>query len=98
VRPAKERYLTGHPQPTDIFLIVEVAGSSLDDDRNIMRRLYADCCIQEFWIINLRDDCLEVYRGPQPSGTDLETRILQGGQSMDIAAVPGVVVAVDEVL
>ncbi len=98
LRPPKERYLTGHPQPTDIFLIVEVADSSLDDDPNIMRPLYAESGIQEFWIVNLRDECLEVYRGPQPDGTYREVRILQRGQSTDIAALPGVVVAVDEVL
>jgi hypothetical protein len=54
--------------------------------------------IEEFWIANLRDDCLEVYRGPQPDGTYREMRMLQRGQSTDIAALPGIVVAVDEVL
>ena len=76
VRPPKERYLTRHPQPADIFLVVEVADSSLDDDRNIMRPLYAESGIQEFWIANLRDNCLEVYRGPRPDGTYQETRVL----------------------
>ena len=56
VRPPKERYLTRHPQPADIFLVVEVADSSLDDDRNIMRPLYAESGIQEFWIANLREN------------------------------------------
>ena len=69
VRPPKERYLTIHPQPADIFLVVEVADSTLDDDRNIMRPLYAESGIQEFRIANLRDNCLEVYRGPRPDGT-----------------------------
>jgi Uma2 family endonuclease len=98
VRPPKERYLTRHPERADIFLIVEVSDSSLDDDRNIMRPLYAESGIEEFWIVNLRDDCLEVYRGPQPDGTYQETRVLQRGQSTDIAALPGLVVAVDEVV
>ena len=97
VRPPKERYLTAHPQPADIFLLVEVADSSLDDDRTVMLRLYAESGIQEFWIANLRDDCLEVYRNPQPDGTYSETTILQRGQSTDIAALPAVVIAVDEV-
>jgi Uma2 family endonuclease len=63
-----------------------------------MRPLYAASGIQEFWIVNLRDDCLEVYRGPRPDGTYQETRVLKRGQSTDIAALPGVVIAVDEVL
>jgi Uma2 family endonuclease len=98
VRPPRERYITGHPLPSDIFLIVEVADSSLDDDRIIMKALYAESGISEFWIANLRDDCLEVYRGPRPDGTYDETRLLRRGESSDIAALPGVVIAVDEVL
>jgi Uma2 family endonuclease len=98
VRPPRERYRTGHPEPPDIFLIVEVSDSSLDDDRNIMRPLYAEARIQEFWIANLRDDCLEVYRDPQPDGTYRDTRVLPRTQSTDIAALPGVIIAVDEVL
>ena len=48
-------------------MIVEVSDSSLDDDRNVMRPLYAESGIEEFWIANLRDGCLEVYRGPRPT-------------------------------
>jgi Uma2 family endonuclease len=89
---------TRHPEPADIFLVVEVSDSSLDDDRNIMRPLYAESGIQEFWIANLRDNCLEVYRGPRPDGTYQEARVLVRGQNTDIAALPGLVVSVDEVL
>jgi Uma2 family endonuclease len=98
VRPPKERYLDRHPQPSDIFLIVEVADSSLEDDRNVMMPLYAESDIQEFWIANIRDDCLEVFRGPRPDGTYEETRVLRRGESTDILALPGLIVAVDEVL
>jgi Uma2 family endonuclease len=98
VRPPREQYLTRHPEPADIFLVVEVSDSSLDEDRNIMRPLYAESRIQEFWIANLRDNCLEVYRSPQPDGTYQEARVLKRGQCTDIAALPGLVVAVDEVL
>jgi len=98
LKPRADYYATAHPQPPDILLLVEIGDSSLDEDRNVMKPLYAEAGIEEFWIANLRDDCLEVYRGPQSDGTYRETRILQRGQSTDIAALPGVVVAVDEVL
>ncbi len=97
-RPPVERYASGHPQPPDIFLIIEVADSSLADDRNIMLPLYAEAGITEYWIVNLVDDCLEIYRGPRPDGTYQEERLLRRGESTDIAALPGVVVAVDEIL
>jgi Uma2 family endonuclease len=98
LRPRADFYSSGHPQPPDIFLIIEVADSSLADDRNIMRPMYAESGISEFWIVNLVDECLEVYRGPRPDGTYQEERVLRRGESTDIAALPGLVVAVDEVL
>jgi hypothetical protein len=54
--------------------------------------------IQEFCIANLRDDYLEVYRGARPDGKYQETKVLQRGQSTDIVALPGVIIAVDELL
>ena len=63
-----------------------------------MRPLYAESDIEEFWIANLRDNCLEVYRGPRSDGTYEETRVLQRGDSTDVMALPGVVIAVDDVL
>jgi hypothetical protein len=98
LRPRADFYASGHPQPPDIFLIVEISDSTLADDRNIMLPMYTEAGIIEFWIVNLVDDCLEVYRGPRPDGTYQERRILRRGESTDIAALPGVVVAVDEVL
>jgi Uma2 family endonuclease len=91
-------YASGHPEPPDIFLIIEIAHSSLADDRNIMRPLYAESGIIEFWIVNLADECLEVYRNPQPDGTYQDERVLRRGESTDIVALPGLVVAVDEIL
>jgi Uma2 family endonuclease len=98
VRPPRQRYASEHPRPPDIFLIIEVADSSLDYDRDTKRPMYAEAGITEYWIVNLVDDCLEVYRGPQPDGTYREERVLRRGESTDIAALPGVVVAVDEIL
>ena len=96
LRPRADFYGSGHPEPFDIFLIVEVADSSLADDRNIMLPIYAESGITEFWIVNLVDECLEVYRDPQPDGTYRDARVLKRGESTDIAALPGVVIAVDE--
>lgn len=95
-RPPIEHYTSGHPEPPDILLIVEVSDSTLADDRNIMKAIYAEAGIAEYWIVNLVDECLEVHRGPRPDGTYQDERVLRRGQNTDIAAMPGVVVAVDE--
>jgi Uma2 family endonuclease len=98
VRPRSDFYASGHPRPDDIFLITEVADSSLDDDRNIMRPLYAEAGIAEFWIVNIPEERLEVYRGPRPDGRYSDVQTLGRGQSTGILGLPGIVVGVDEVL
>jgi Uma2 family endonuclease len=98
VRLRADRYASGHPEPPDIFLIIEVADSSLNENRTIRKAMYAESGIAEYWIVNLVDECLEVYRGPRPDGTYQDERVLRRGESTDIAALPGVVVAVDDVL
>jgi Uma2 family endonuclease len=53
----------GHPEPPDIGLIVEVARSSLQADRDQAVILGA-AGIPAYWIINLPDRQLEVYAAP----------------------------------
>jgi Uma2 family endonuclease len=55
-------YLEAHP--SHAALLVEVADSSLSYDRLEKASLYAKAGIQEYWIINLKQAELEVYRKP----------------------------------
>ncbi len=60
-------FLDAHPaRPA---LVVEVADTSLELDRGLKGALYARAGLPEYWIINVRDRCLEVHRtpGPDPS-------------------------------
>jgi Putative restriction endonuclease len=63
-----ERYLSNHPRPQDIAVIVEVADSSLAHDREEKGKLYAQARIPIYWIINLVNRQVEVYS--RPSGPD----------------------------
>ena len=62
VRGRPRDYLAHHP--TTALLVVEVSDSSLGYDRDRKKGLYAASGIPEYWIINLLDHCLEVYRDP----------------------------------
>ena len=54
----------GHP--TTAALVVEVADSSLHLDRGLKARGYARAGIADYWIVNLVDGVVEVYREPAP--------------------------------
>jgi Uma2 family endonuclease len=62
-----DNYATSHPTPVDILLVIEVADSSIDFDRNTKLPIYAAAGINEYWIVNLIDSRLEIYS--QPEGT-----------------------------
>jgi Uma2 family endonuclease len=53
-----------HPEPADVFLVIEVAESSLRTDRGRKRTTYARAGIPEYWIVDLLHDRIEVYRDP----------------------------------
>jgi len=57
-------YFDHHPYPPDVFLVVEIADSSLEYDRRVKAPLYAAAEIAEYWLANLREDRVEVYREP----------------------------------
>ena len=67
-------YTYRHPVPTDISLIVEVADSSLQRDRQQKRRIYARNGIPIYWIVNVVDRVIEVHSSP--SGPDRRPTIL----------------------
>ena len=64
VRFKENLYADAHPQPADVLLIVEVADTSLEEDRKIKLPRYAASSIPEVWIVNLVENTVEVYCDP----------------------------------
>jgi len=60
-----KRYLTVHPEPKEIALVIEVSDTTLTDDREAKGRLYARARLPVYWIINLPDSKIEVYTEPK---------------------------------
>lgn len=61
--PRDDFYASAHPQPEDVYLLIEVADSTVQIDRQVKLPLYASAGVLEVWIVNLPDQQVEVYRG-----------------------------------
>ncbi|HIK13215.1 MAG TPA: Uma2 family endonuclease [Oscillatoriaceae cyanobacterium M33_DOE_052] len=66
--PRRDFYLTAHPQPQDILLLIEVADTSADYDREVKIPLYAAAGIAEVWLLDIGAETWEVYRQPTAAG------------------------------
>lgn len=88
-------YLNAHP--THALLIVEVADSSLRHDRERKRIRYATAQIPEYWIVNLPESCLEVYRRPVQGDYRISI-VFDRSESVDLVSHPDVVIAVSELI
>jgi len=70
--------------PTDASLVVEIADTSLAQDRLTKSRIYANAGIRQFWIVNLRDHRVECFADP-----DRDARVYrQRGSASDGTRLP----------
>jgi len=93
-----------HAHPSRPVLLVEVADASLASDREHKGSLYARAGVREYWIVNLVDDALEVYRDPAPDGGAVHgsryrsATTLRAGQEVSPLAAPGTRIPVADLL
>lgn len=64
LRPRPDFYAPRHPTSTDVLLLVEVAATSEDYDRDVKLPLYARAGIPEVWLVDLQKDRVEIHRKP----------------------------------
>jgi len=69
VRGTIRDYVKRHPGGDDIALVVEVSDSTLMQDRDTKKRIYARAGIPVYWLINLIDRQIEVYWEPSGATT-----------------------------
>ena len=97
LQPRADFYESGHPQPQDIFLLIEVADSSLEYDRDVKIPLYASSGITEVWLVDIYQQVIIVYRYPSENGyRDIQT--LSRGEKLSISAFPENNLFVDDIL
>jgi Uma2 family endonuclease len=64
-----------HPGPADLYLVVEVGNTTLDDDQGVKKERYALAGIPVYWIVNLRDGRIEVYTDPDEGAGQYRHRV-----------------------
>ncbi len=97
LKPRPDFYAQGHPEPEDVLLIIEVADTSLEYDRDVKIPLYAKAGVTESWIANLGEACVDVYS--DPSGWTYKTkRIFRKRDILTPKAFPGIKIPVDEII
>ena len=97
LRPSADFYSSSHPTPIDVLLLIEVADATLPTDRRIKVPIYARAAIPEVWVVNLKQEIVEVYS--QPSGGSYRVVwTAQRGQMLSVHGFEGVQIDVDEVL
>jgi Uma2 family endonuclease len=97
VKPAKDFYRRRHPQPADVFLLIEVADSTLETDQDDKLPAYGRAGIAEVWIVNLNELTVEIYREPHFTGYGSKTVLTAGDQAAPLAF-PDAAVDVTELL
>jgi Uma2 family endonuclease len=67
VRGARTSYLTRHPGPADVGLIVEVANTSARLDLDAKARVYATAGVPVYWVVDLNDRVVIAHSAPAGS-------------------------------
>jgi Uma2 family endonuclease len=61
-------YADHHPRPDEVELVVEVADSTLKQDCEVKDKLYAQAGITDYWVLDVKNRQLHIFRNPAPTG------------------------------
>jgi len=90
-------YFTRHPTAADACLVIEISDTTLRFDRTRKRAAYARAGVAEYWIVNLPERQLEVYR--DPTGARYRIRLVyRPGDEVTPLAAPDAMVPVADLL
>ena len=82
-------------RPPDIYVALEIADTTRRLDYGLKRRLYGKTEIAEYWIVDLRDRTIHLFRDPWLEGYRWE-RVANAGDTVTFAAFPDDAFACDD--
>jgi Uma2 family endonuclease len=97
LRHRADGYQAGHPRASDVLLVIEVADTSVESDRQTKSPLNARAGIAEAWLVDLPGDRIEVCRDPV-AGQYTSARSASRGDMLTPLRLPAVTFSVDAIL
>jgi Uma2 family endonuclease len=97
VRDTPLDYINQHPQPPDLYLVVEVADSTLKTDCEVKDKHYAHAGITDYWVIDIPHRQVHIFRAPTPNGYSSHL-ILTEPQTLTPLAFPDVEILISAIL
>ena len=90
-------YAQAHPGAEDIYLVIEVADSTLKHDCEVKDKLYARSSIAEYWVIDIKNRQVHIFRDPTPTGYSSQL-ILTESHSVSPLAFPEMILSISSIL
>jgi Uma2 family endonuclease len=90
-------YVDRHPRAEDIYLVVEVADSTLKQDCELKDKLYARSGIADYWVIDLKYRRVHIFQQPTPTGYTSHL-ILTAPNLVSPLAFPTAIVSIESIL
>jgi Uma2 family endonuclease len=87
VRIDANDYYDHHPTGEEIFLLIEVAYTTLETDREEKSLIYARANIPEYWVLDICNHRVYVFRNPSDRGYRSET-IIDENSAIALLAFP----------
>ncbi len=82
LKPAAHDYLSRHPVPADVLLLIEVSETTLAYDREQKLPAYARAGVREFWIVDLVRKAIEIYRNAEHGGYGSKSVLTAGADEV----------------
>ncbi len=87
VIPNSSFYEDHHPTPSEVYLIIEIADTTLRQDCEFKANLYAQAGIEDYWVLDVNNRQLYVFRLPSQDGYQSQ-QILSKGETISPLSFP----------
>jgi len=94
VKLPRRQYFQHHPNPQDIFWLIEISDSTLIYDLNQKQQIYALANIQEYWVLDIKFQNTIIFRQPQGNNYIQKLELDQG--QINPVAFPEITILIDK--